>query len=98
MKYNVIERWMTYILIRGSNQAKYGTLTKVFMSQYFLGKDHYPRSITKANDSPSNHKIDPQYYENQKRNHDKSRINRETCDTENEGNTKSFAQQELICY
>ena len=43
-------------------------------------------------------KNDPQYYDNQKRNRDKSRRNRKNRETENEGNPTSFSQQELTCY
>ena len=98
MKDNAIEHWMVYLLIHGSNQAKYETLTEGFVSQYSLGNDQYPRSITTSTDALSNCKIDPQYYDNQKRNHYKSRINCKNRDTDNEGNPKSFSQQELTWY
>ena len=62
----------------------------VFLSQYSLVKNNYPRSITTATDALSNHKIDPQYYEKQKRNCDKSRSNLKNRDTDNEGNPTIF--------
>jgi hypothetical protein len=58
---------MAYLLLRGSDQAKYGTLTKNFISQYSLGNDQYSRTITMATDVLSNHRLDPKFFENQKR-------------------------------
>ena len=55
MKVNSIERWMEHLLIRGSNQAKYETFTKEFVSQYFLGNNKYPTFITTATDALSKH-------------------------------------------
>ena len=60
MKENDIKRCIQYLLIGGSDQAKYGTLTKGFVSQNYLGDGQYPRSITTATDALPNHKIDQQ--------------------------------------
>ena len=93
MKENNIERWMVCLLIRGSDQAKYGTLTKLFVSQYYLVNDQYTRSIMTATDALYNHKIDPVYYENQKVNRDKLRSNRDNRETDDEGNPMIFFQK-----
>ncbi|MGC9205417.1 MAG: hypothetical protein ACP5FN_04065, partial [Candidatus Micrarchaeia archaeon] len=45
-KDEAFEAWMAYLLIQGSDQNKYGSLTKNFISQYSLGNDQYPRTIT----------------------------------------------------
>ncbi|MGC8514475.1 MAG: hypothetical protein ACP5P1_15815, partial [Acidimicrobiales bacterium] len=66
-KDEAFEAWMAYLLIRGSDQNKYGSLTKNFISQYSLGNDQYPRTITMATDVLSNHRLDPKFFENQKR-------------------------------
>ncbi|MGC8546006.1 MAG: hypothetical protein ACP5NR_08720, partial [Athalassotoga sp.] len=58
-KDEAFEAWMAYLLIRGSNQNKYGSLTKNFISQYSLGNDQYPRTITMATDVLLNHQLDP---------------------------------------
>ena len=81
---------MAYLFIRGIYQAKYVTLTKIFVSQYSLGNDQYPRPITTATDALPNHKIDPRYYEKHKCNRDKSRSNHNNRKTYNEGNPASF--------
>jgi hypothetical protein len=77
MKNNAFERWMAYLLIRGSDQSKYGLLLKAFVSQFSLGNDQYPRTITTATDVLSNHRFDSTYHENQKRNQDKKQENRD---------------------
>ena len=76
LKNEAFEKWMAYLLIRGSDQAKYGSLIKGFVSQFSLGNDQYPKTITTATDVLSNHKIDPRYYENAKRSRDKARAER----------------------
>ncbi len=61
------EAWMAYLLIRGSDQSKYGSLTKNFISQYSLGNDQYPHTIQMATDVLSNHRLDQKFFDNQKR-------------------------------
>jgi hypothetical protein len=95
MKSNAFERWMAYLLIRGSDQSKYGSLLKGFVSQFSLGNDQYPRTITTATDVLSNHRFDSTYHENQKRNRDKKQENR---DQQEQSNETSFAQKKITCY
>ena len=90
MKENAIVIWMEYLLICGSKQSKYGTITKVFVYQYSLVNNQYPRSITTDTNALSNQKIDTRYYENQKSNRDKSRSNCDNHDADNEGNPTRF--------
>jgi hypothetical protein len=73
MKQEAYPRWMVYLLIHGTDQTKYGSLQKGFVSQFSLGNDQYPKTITAATDVLSNHKIDPWNYENQKKNRNRSR-------------------------
>ena len=93
MKENAIERWMAYLLTSGSDQYKYGTLTKGFLSHYSLGNDQYPGYIMTTTDEMFNQKIDPQYYDNQKCNCDKSCRNRKNRETDNEVNPTIFSQK-----
>ena len=95
MKDNAIERWVAYLLICGSYQDKYGTLTKGFVSHYYLEKYQYPIYIRKATDALLNHKIHQHYYDNQKRNRDKSRSNHKNRETDNEGNLRRIYHQDL---
>ena len=73
MKTEANGQFMAYLLIRGSDQTRYGSLLKGFVSQFSLGNDQYPKTIMTATDVLSNHKIDPSYYDNQKKSRDRSR-------------------------
>jgi hypothetical protein len=44
--------------MENSNQAKYGSLSKGLNSKKSLGHDHYPRTISEANNVLSNHNLD----------------------------------------
>jgi hypothetical protein len=96
MKTEAFEKWMISLLIRGSDQTKYGTLLRGFISQYSLGNNQYPANITTATDVLSNHKLDQQFYNNQKKNRERSREERNK--NENGNNPTSFAQSEMTCY
>ena len=98
MKEAAFERWMAYLLLRGSDQTKYGTLLKGFTSQFSLGNDQYPRTIATATDVLSNHRLDQRYYDKQRTNRDKDRADRESNETA--GTVTSFAQRqtERVCY
>ena len=95
MKDNAYETWVSYLLIEESDQAKYGTLMKGFVSQFSLGNDQYPTTLTGATDALSNHRFDQKYHSNrlqrkEQRKHD--------TDDDSKGVT-SFAQKEQkFCY
>ena len=61
------EMWMSYLLIRGSDQSKYGSLTKNFTQQFSLGNDQYPKTMETAVDVLSNHRFDQKFIDNQQR-------------------------------
>jgi hypothetical protein len=88
---------MAYLLLRGSDQNKYGTLMKGFVSQYSLGNDQYPKTIQTATDVLSNHKFDATYSENKNRIREQQR-KQALQETETVSNTTSFAQKDVICH
>jgi hypothetical protein len=97
MKEEAFNAWMAYLLIRGCDQSKYGSLTKGFILQYSLGNDQYPKTIQVATDVLSNHKLDAKFYENRKKNFERPGKQQ---DGETPGAT-SFAQQkkkDVVCY
>ncbi|MGC9208147.1 C2HC-type zinc finger protein, partial [Acidithiobacillus sp.] len=98
-KDEAFEAWMAYLLIRGSDQNKYGSLTKNFISQYSLGNDQYPRTITMATDVLSNHRLDPKFFENQKRHREQQQQHQYRSDGEITG-VASFAQKDkdVTCF
>ena len=100
LKNEAFDEWMAYLVIRGSDQTKYGTLCHGFVSQFSLGNDQYPKTIQKATDALSQHKFDGKYYENQEKKREKQRDernNRREQEEENSNQT-SFAQGEIVCY
>ena len=93
MKEEMFSAWMAYLLICGSDQSKYGLITKGFVSQYSLGNDQYPKTIQMATDVLSNHKIDAKYYENQKQNNE---CNTNQQEEEVTPAATSFAQKDVM--
>jgi hypothetical protein len=53
--------WCSYVYLKNSDQNKYGTLKKSLQSQYALGNDQYPITISKMTDVLTNHSWDNAY-------------------------------------
>ena len=53
---------MAFLIIRVSDQAKYGTFKKVLVSQFYLEKSIYLMTILDPVDILNNHKFDMKYY------------------------------------
>jgi hypothetical protein len=58
MKDGAFNRWMAYLLIRNSDQAKYGSLSNGLVSQFSMQNNQYPKTCTTATDILSNHRFD----------------------------------------
>ena len=58
LKNQSFERYMAFVLLRNSDQAKYRSLMNGLISQYSMENDQYPKSITAAIDILANHKHD----------------------------------------
>ena len=58
MKTKAFRRWMAYMMIRNSDQAKYGSLLNRMASQFSMNNNQYPVNIRQATDILSNHKHD----------------------------------------
>ncbi len=58
MKDGAFDRWMAYLLIRNSDQAKYGSLSNGLVSQFSMQNNQYPKTCTTATDILSNHRFD----------------------------------------
>ena len=97
-KKEVQSKWMALLLLRGSDPNKYGSLVKGISSQFSLGNNQYPKTISAATDVLSNHKIDPKFYENQKKSRERSKKDRAA--NKEDGEAASFAQQkrDQTCY
>ena len=58
MKTEAFGRWMAYMMIRNSDQAKYGSLLNGMVSQFSMNNNQYPVDIRQAMDILSDHKHD----------------------------------------
>ena len=94
MKTEAFGRWMAYMMIRNSDQAKYGSLLNGMVSQFSMNNNQYPVNIRQAMDILSNHKHD-----SHKMRRDRSR-QKDDKDETTKTNEASFAQSEnmKMCY
>ena len=81
MKKYAFDIWVVFLLMRGSNQSKYGTLLKWFVSQFSLGNCQYLKTTTTSTNVLPKHLINPKLYEN---NRDKCSCDKANNDTEDE--------------
>jgi hypothetical protein len=95
MKDGALDRWMAYLLIRNSDQAKYGSLSNGLVSQFSMQNNQYPKTCTTATDNLSNHRFDnrgnskKEKWSNQpKKDEDENSSNKTTKET----NAISFTQ------
>jgi len=97
MKDNSFDHWMAYLLMKNSDQKKYGTLLTGLASQYSMGNSQYPKTITSATDVLVNHKYDnydPKKWGNRKQNEENQQQKDGKNNTQNE---QSFAP-DIVCY
>ena len=94
MKTKAFGRWMAYMMIRNSDQAKYGSLLNGMVSQFSMNNNQYPVDILQATDILSNHKHD-----SHKMRRDRPR-QKDDKDETTKTNEASFAQSEntKMCY
>ena len=55
LKKKAFDKWTTYLYLKNSDYRKYGSLMKGFRTQYSLGNNQYPKSLTAAADVLTNH-------------------------------------------
>ena len=58
LKANAFGRWMAFLLLKNSDQSKYGSLLNGLTSQYSMDNNQYPKTITAASDILAYHKHD----------------------------------------
>jgi hypothetical protein len=103
MKDRAFNRWMAYLLICNSNQAKYGSLSNRLVSQFSIKNNQYPNTCMTATDILSNHRFDSRGNSNKvkwsnkpKKDEDENTSN----ETPSKMNATSFAQdgKDETCY
>ena len=94
MKDQAFGKWMAYLLIRSSDQSKYGSLMTGLVSQFSMENNQYPKTIRAATDILSNHKHDRRESQKIKKDWSKSdKPDDETLSTiTSNTNETSFAQ------
>ena len=101
MKDEVVDKWLAYLFLNGSNSAKYGPLNKSFQQQFSLNNNQYPKDLTAATNALSNHSFDQQFYDNrdkQQRSNQQSQQQTGNNNNSNDIDETSFAQRERRCY
>ena len=58
MKAKAFRAFTSYVILKNSDQGKYGSLVQNLQTQFSLGKDEYPKEISKVIDVMSNHRPD----------------------------------------
>jgi hypothetical protein len=99
MKDASFDTWMAFLLMKNSDQKKYGSLNAGLSTQFSMGNNQYPKSITAATDILANHKHDN--YDPKKRNKGKpseDSQNKKDDDKKETPNEASFAQGKVVCY
>jgi antitoxin (DNA-binding transcriptional repressor) of toxin-antitoxin stability system len=103
MKDGAFDRWMAYLLIRNSNQAKYGSSSNRLVSQFSMQNKQYPKTCTTATDILSNHRFDNRGNSTKKKWNNRPKKDEDESSlvkTTNETNATSFAQggKDKTCY
>jgi hypothetical protein len=81
-------RWLAYLLIKNSDQSKYGSLVNGLTSQFSMGNNQYPKNVMTACDILLNHRFDVRVSK-------KSKNNDNTVSTLTTRSGSSFAQKDL---
>ena len=58
LKGEAFGRWMAFLLLKNSDQSKYGSLLNGLTSQYLMDNNQYPKMIMAASDILAYHKHD----------------------------------------
>jgi hypothetical protein len=103
MKDGAFDRWMAYLLIRNSDQAKYGSLSNGPVSQFSMQNNQYPKTCTTATDILSNHRFDNRGSSTKKKWNNRPKKDEDensSGKTTNKTNATTFAQggKHKTCY
>jgi hypothetical protein len=101
MKDGAFNKWMAYLLIQKSDQAKYGTVMNGLVSQFSMQNNQYPKSITAPTSILSNHRLDNSGVLNKKKWFQSKKNEDETPKNKEDGSKEtSFAQagKDKTCY
>jgi hypothetical protein len=83
-------RWTAYMLMKNSDQGKYGSLMRSLMTQFSMGPNQYPEDVLKAVDILTNHRFDKR----EPKNNNQKNKNRNDNNTATTITTQSSFNQE----
>ena len=93
---------MAFCLLHAIDQNKYGLIVKSLSQQFALGNNQNPKDIMSATNALSTHRFEQKYYENQKRNNERNKLNKPKSNNngmEPQQQEKNFNQQKgMTCY
>ena len=93
LKEEAYEKFIACVLLRNSDQAKYGTLNQRLIQSYSLNDNQYPISYNDALHVLTQHRFDPAFYDRQKKNRQRNTNNNQQDRSDNDGSGRtSFAQ------
>lgn len=97
LKKEAFEQRLAYLIMKGADCTKYGSILKNMVTQYSLGNDQYPKTLEVVVDVLTEHCFDANYNELRKANKKKEH---EEIDSKKEA---SFAQKEkknkeMVCH
>ena len=73
----LFEQLCTFVMMRGCDQTKYGSLMKNLAMEYSLNHDVYPKTMTAATDVLANYPFDKEYYERKQKQQERDRKQQE---------------------
>jgi len=103
LKKRAFDRWLAYLVMKGADWTKYGVILKQIVTQYSLGNDQYPKTLTHAISILSDHKFDLTYQESRKKKQNNAKDKdkeqgKEKKDKDEMQTELNFAQLEGSCY
>ena len=81
-------RWSAYLLMKNSDQTKYGSLVNGLTSQFSMGNNQYPKNVLTACDILTNHRFDIRVPR-------KNKSDDDTASTLTTRSGRSFAQKDM---
>jgi hypothetical protein len=75
-------RWTAYMLMKNSDQGKYGTPMTGLTTQFSMGVNMYPENVVKAIDILTNHKFDTKEPKNNKNSNQRNKNQKDDYHTE----------------
>ena len=98
MKEEANSKFYAYLLLKCSDQARYGSVMNGLVSQFSMGNNQYPATVTAATDILSNHRVDNR--NKQKANNRPKKSSEESSDDSKPSvQETSFAQTKTVrCY